>query len=101
MTSIRTTSRRGFNKLAISGIFTASLGALTAGRAWADRPVKLGFNGDLSASPSAQSGRAAVVGIQAAIDDLKTQGTGLGYDFTLVVRDDLRSRRSRFKTCPI
>src|SRR5689334_2265795 len=30
--------------------------------------IKLGFNGDLSASPSAQSGQAAVLGLQAAMD---------------------------------
>ena len=31
--------------------------------------IKLGFNGDLSASPSALSGQAAVLGLQAAIGD--------------------------------
>ena len=32
--------------------------------------IKLGFNGDLSASPSALSGQAAVLGLQAAIEDV-------------------------------
>ena len=41
----------------------------TAGVAQA-QDIKLGFNGDLSASPSAQSGKAGVIGIQAAIDDI-------------------------------
>ena len=89
MKPIITTSRRGFNKLALSGLVTASVGMLSTGGARADDAIKLGFNGDLSASPSAQSGRAAVVGIQAAIDDLKAQGTGLGFNFALVIRDDL------------
>lgn len=57
--------------------------------AWASDPIKLGFNGDLSASPSAQSGRAAVVGIQAAMEDLEGKGGVLGRKLTLVVRDDL------------
>src|SRR6516164_1405708 len=51
--------------------------------------IKLGFNGDLSASPSAQSGQAAVLGLQAAIDDVNAAGGVLGQKLTLVVRDDL------------
>ncbi|MBO9112676.1 MULTISPECIES: ABC transporter substrate-binding protein [Rhizobium/Agrobacterium group] len=51
--------------------------------------IKLGFNGDLSASPSAQSGRAGVLGIQAAIDDINAAGGLLGQKLQLVVRDDL------------
>lgn len=50
--------------------------------------IKLGFNGDLSASPSAQSGKAGVLGIQAAIDDINAAGGVLGKKLTLVVRDD-------------
>ncbi|QCI64158.1 ABC transporter substrate-binding protein [Phreatobacter stygius] len=56
---------------------------------WAADDIKVGFNGDLSASPSAQSGRAAIVGIQAALDDLNAKGGVLGRKLTLVVRDDL------------
>src|SRR6266850_5746087 len=51
--------------------------------------VKLGFNGDLSASPSALSGQAAVLGLQAAIEDVNAAGGVLGRKLTLVVRDDL------------
>src|SRR5215472_17499121 len=51
--------------------------------------IKLGFNGDLSASPSALSGQAAVLGLQAAIDDVNAAGGVLGRKLTLVVRDDL------------
>ena len=51
--------------------------------------IKLGFNGDLSASPSALSGQAAVLGLQAAIDDVNGAGGVLGRKMTLVVRDDL------------
>ena len=50
--------------------------------------IKLGFNGDLSASPSALSGQAAVLGLQAAIDDVNAAGGVLGKKLTLVVRDD-------------
>jgi branched-chain amino acid transport system substrate-binding protein len=50
--------------------------------------IKLGYNGDLSASPSAQSGQAAVLGMQAAIDDINAAGGVLGKKLTLVVRDD-------------
>lgn len=50
--------------------------------------IKLGFNGDLSASPSAQSGAAGVLGIQAAIEDINAAGGVLGRKLTLVVRDD-------------
>ncbi|QDL38670.1 ABC transporter substrate-binding protein [Rhodoferax sediminis] len=51
--------------------------------------IKLGYNGDLSASPTAQSGKAAVLGIQAAIEDINASGGVLGRKLTLVVRDDL------------
>lgn len=50
--------------------------------------IKLGYNGDLSASPSAQSGHAAVLGMQAAIDDVNAAGGVLGRKLTLVTRDD-------------
>ena len=50
--------------------------------------IKLGFNGDLSASPSAQSGRAGVIGIEAAIEDINAAGGVLGRKFVLVSRDD-------------
>src|SRR5207342_2111457 len=51
--------------------------------------IKIGFNGDLSASPSAQSGHAALLGLQAAIDDINGAGGVLGKKLVLVVRDDL------------
>jgi len=51
--------------------------------------IKLGFNGDLSASPSALSGQAATLGLQAAIDDVNAAGGVFGRKLTLVVRDDL------------
>lgn len=50
--------------------------------------IKLGFNGDLSASPSAQSGKAGVIGIEAAIADINAAGGVLGRKLSLVVRDD-------------
>lgn len=54
----------------------------------AAQEIKLGFNGDLSASPSAQSGAAGVLGIQAAIDDINAAGGIGGRKLTLVIRDD-------------
>lgn len=56
--------------------------------ATAAQDIKLGFNGDLSASPSAQSGAAGVLGIQAAIDDINAAGGINGRKLTLVIRDD-------------
>jgi branched-chain amino acid transport system substrate-binding protein len=53
------------------------------------RDVKIGFNGDLSASPSAQSGQAAVLGMQAAVNDINANGGVLGRKLALVLRDDL------------
>ncbi|PAT39951.1 branched-chain amino acid ABC transporter substrate-binding protein [Vandammella animalimorsus] len=50
--------------------------------------IKLGYNGDLSASPSAQSGQAAVLGMEAAIADLNAAGGVLGRKLVLVTRDD-------------
>lgn len=54
----------------------------------AAQDIKLGFNGDLSASPSAQSGAAGVLGIQAAIDGINAAGGLGGRKLTLVIRDD-------------
>jgi branched-chain amino acid transport system substrate-binding protein len=65
---------------------TAGLMATVAAHA---QDIKLAYNGDLSASPTAQSGRAAVLGIQAAIDDINGSGSVLGRKLILVVRDDL------------
>jgi branched-chain amino acid transport system substrate-binding protein len=68
------------------GALTATL--LAASLAYA-QDIKLAYNGDLSASPTAQSGRAAVLGIEAAIEDINAAGGVLGRKLTLVVRDDL------------
>jgi len=62
-------------------------GLVSAGLAQA-QDIKLGFNGDLSASPSAQSGTAGVLGIQAAIEDINAAGGINGRKLTLVIRDD-------------
>jgi branched-chain amino acid transport system substrate-binding protein len=66
----------------------AALGAVALAAAAHAQDIKLGFNGDLSASPSAQSGQAAVLGMQAAIEDINAAGGVLGKKLTLVVRDD-------------
>ena len=67
-------------------VLTASLVAAAAGANAQD--VKLGYNGDLSASPSAQSGQAAVLGMEAAIADINASGGVLGKKLALVTRDD-------------
>lgn len=64
----------------------AALTAFSAGAQAQD--IKLGYNGDLSASPSAQSGHAAVLGMEAAIADINAAGGVLGRKLTLVTRDD-------------
>ncbi|MCT8176827.1 ABC transporter substrate-binding protein [Variovorax sp. CY25R-8] len=66
---------------------SAAFCAFAAGASAQD--IKLGYNGDLSASPSAQSGQAAVLGMEAAIADLNAAGGVLGRKFTLVTRDDV------------
>lgn len=66
-------------------ILAAGLAAATLAQA---QDIKFGYNGDLSASPSAQSGQAAVLGMQAAIEDINAAGGVLGRKLTLVVRDD-------------
>ena len=66
-------------------VLAASLVAAMAAMA---QDVKLGYNGDLSASPSAQSGQAAVLGMEAAIADINAAGGVIGKKLTLVTRDD-------------
>lgn len=67
---------------------TAIAATMTAAVAAYAQDIKLGFNGDLSASPSAQSGKAGVIGIEAAIADINAAGGVLGRKLTLVIRDD-------------
>lgn len=74
--------------LAFKASLVAGTALVFAGAALA-QDIKVGFNGDLSASPSAQSGQAGVLGIQAAIDDINAAGGINGRKLTLVVRDDL------------
>jgi branched-chain amino acid transport system substrate-binding protein len=75
-------------KRSISKLLGAAALSLFALAAQA-QDIKLGFNGDLSASPSALSGQAATLGLQAAIDDVNAAGGVLGRKLTLVIRDDL------------
>ncbi|RZI70290.1 MAG: branched-chain amino acid ABC transporter substrate-binding protein, partial [Variovorax sp.] len=69
------------------GILTAAAFAAASVGASA-QDIKLGYNGDLSASPSAQSGQAAVLGMEAAIADINAAGGVLGRKMALVTRDD-------------
>ena len=75
------------NRTALKAALLGS--ALAMSSAAYAQEIKIGFNGDLSASPSAQSGQAGVLGIQAAIEDINAAGGVLGRKLTLVVRDDL------------
>ena len=63
-------------------------GLMAAGGGAFAQDIKLGFNGDLSASPSAQSGKAGVIGIETAIAEINAAGGVLGRKLALVVRDD-------------
>ena len=65
----------------------AAITAISTGASAQD--IKLGYNGDLSASPSAQSGQAAVIGMEAAIADINAAGGVLGRKLTLTTRDDV------------
>ena len=69
------------------GILTAAAFAAASVGASA-QDIKIGYNGDLSASPSAQSGQAAVLGMEAAIADINAAGGVLGRKMALVTRDD-------------
>jgi len=69
-------------------VVAAGLAGFAIAAAAQAQDIKLGYNGDLSASPSAQSGQAAVLGMQAAIDDINAAGGVLGKKLALVVRDD-------------
>src|SRR6478735_5413861 len=71
----------------IAGAVAAASLAIASSVALAQE-IKIGFNGDLSASPSAQSGQAAVLGMQAAISDINAAGGVLGKKLALVTRDD-------------
>lgn len=73
-----------FNRISFAAILTCFVMSAAA----QTKEIKLGYNGDLSASPSAQSGQAAVLGMQAALDDLNATGGVLGRKLMLVVRDD-------------
>lgn len=51
--------------------------------------IKISYNGDISGSPSAESGQIGVLGISAAVDDINKRGGVLGRKLTFLVRDDL------------
>ena len=64
-------------RLAFKFLAAAAASTIVAACAYAQE-IKLGYNGDLSASPSAQSGQAAVLGMEAAIADVNAAGGVLG-----------------------
>ncbi|MGE8604625.1 putative branched-chain amino acid-binding protein [Bordetella trematum] len=63
--------------------------ALTCAGLAQAQDIKVAYNGDISGSPSAESGQIAVMGISAAIDDLNQRGGVLGRKLAFLVRDDL------------
>jgi branched-chain amino acid transport system substrate-binding protein len=70
-------------KTLLASATVAAFAAFAAGASAQD--IKLGYNGDLSASPSAQSGQAAVLGMEAAIVDINAAGGVLGKKLAKVV----------------
>lgn len=75
-------------RLAGAFIVAAGLNSLMLASSHA-QDIKLGFNGDISASPTAQAGQSGVLGLQAAIEDVNAKGGVLGRKLALVIRDDL------------
>ena len=75
-------------RLVLKALATTAASAFLTLGAYAQE-IKLGYNGDLSASPSAQSGQAAVLGMEAAIADINAAGGVLGRKLTLITRDDV------------
>ncbi|HYG43680.1 MAG TPA: ABC transporter substrate-binding protein [Bordetella sp.] len=51
--------------------------------------IKVAYNGDISGSPSAESGQIGVMGIAAAVEDINKRGGLLGRKLVFLVRDDL------------
>lgn len=76
-----------FLKYSKTLILIAAVSAITY-RAHAQE-IKLGWNGDLSGSSQAEAGQAAVLGLEAAIEDVNGAGGVLGRKLTLIKRDDL------------
>jgi len=79
-------TRRAFT---ISTLAAASMIGLGKRGFAQEGDILLGFNGDLSASPAAESAQAGVKGLQAAIDDVNAGGGVLGRKLSLIIRDDL------------
>ncbi len=80
-------------KIAATVATTASAAALALAFAPVSaaqaQAVKIAYNGDISGSPSAESGQIGVMGIAAAVDDINKRGGVLGKQLTFLVRDDL------------
>lgn len=76
----------GFTRML--GRCMAALTLVTVGAASA-QDIRFAFNGDISATPAAAAGQAAVLGMRTAIEDINAAGGLLGRKVMLVVRDDL------------
>ncbi|HSW20027.1 MAG TPA: ABC transporter substrate-binding protein [Ramlibacter sp.] len=72
----------GFKALALAGAMFAAHASAQS------QDIKLGFVGDMTASPTAGVGIAGVAGIEAAIEDINKAGGLLGRKLSLIVRDD-------------
>lgn len=73
--------------------FMKSIGVVVTGLAIAAaaqaQNIKIAYNGDISGSPSAESGQVGVMGIVAAVEDINKRGGVLGRKLDFLIRDDL------------
>lgn len=83
-TTIQETTLRTNHVNFLASLAAASLIPLAA----AAQTIKIGFNGDISGTPLAQSGQIALLGVQSAVEDINKKGGVLGRKLELVVRDD-------------
>ncbi|CAO3436390.1 ABC transporter substrate-binding protein [Azospirillum doebereinerae] len=78
-------NRRLFGALLASAVFVAMPVAAQTD------PIKIGYNGDQSATAGAELGLAGRYGMEAAIEDINAKGGVLGRKLMAVVRDDTAS----------
>jgi branched-chain amino acid transport system substrate-binding protein len=73
-----------FGKLLAGFAIAAAIGSAAAAQ-----QIKIAYNGDISGSPSAESGQIGVMGIAAAVEDINKAGGVLGRKLEFLIRDDL------------
>jgi branched-chain amino acid transport system substrate-binding protein len=75
----------------LSRIACAAAFAAMAQGAWAQADIKIGYNGDMSASGSADFGVSALSGARQAAEEINAAGGVLGRKLVIVARDDVGS----------